>query len=168
MDVVLVGKVLSSFGLHGWVKVRSLSDVPGRFSPGASLWIGTPEGGWREIVVEEVNFGDRHLLVRFSGFSSREDAEKLQGLFLAVSRKEVPSLPEDHFYHFELIGLTVEEEGVIRGRVVSIIDGPSYDWLVVVGREGGEFLLPFIRAYVQEVKREAGIIRVICPPGFWE
>ena len=168
MDFVLVGKILTSFGLQGWVKVLSLSDSPGRFVPGASLWVGTPEEAWEKIVVAEVSSGERVVLLRFEGIASRREAEKLQGFFLAVRKEDVSPLPEGHFYHFELLGLTVKEGEKTRGQVTSVIEGPSYDYLVVAGEDGGEFLLPFIRVYIKEVDLGEKILRVECPEGFWE
>ncbi|MEN3187082.1 MAG: ribosome maturation factor RimM [Atribacterota bacterium] len=168
MFFVLVGKIVASFGLQGWVKVFSLSDFPGRFLSGAWLWIGHPEQGWKEILVEEVTPRDKILLVRFQGVSSSEEAESLRGLFLAVPREAVSPLPENQFYQFELFGLVVREGESERGRVTSVVEGPAYDYLVVEDKQGREFLLPFIRVYVKEVNLNQGIIRVECPEGFWE
>lgn len=168
MEFVLVGKIVASFGLQGWVKVFSLSDSPSRFLSGTSLWIGRPEEGWKEILVEEVAPQERVLLVRFRGVSSCEEAERLRGFFLAVPREAVSPLPENQFYHFELLGLVVREGERERGRVTSVIEGPAYDYLVVEDNQGEEFLLPFIRVYVKEVNLSEGILQVECPEGFWE
>lgn len=168
MEFVLVGRVVASFGLEGWVKALSLSDVPGRFSSGVSLWVEGEKENWEEIIVEEVIPQGKVFLIHFAGVTSRQEADKLRGRFLAIPREKVPSLAKDHFYHFELLGLWVKEKEQHRGRVVSVIEGPSYDYLLVQNDEGREFFLPFIRAYIREVDLEAKLIRAECPEGFWE
>ncbi|MGC8778750.1 MAG: ribosome maturation factor RimM [Candidatus Caldatribacteriaceae bacterium] len=168
MDFVFVGKIVASFGLQGWVKVLSLSDSPSRFFSGASLWMGKPEGEWREVLVKEVIPQGKVLLVHLESISSRQEAEALRGFFLAIRRESLPPLPEGRFYHFELLGLLVREGQKARGRVTSVIEGPSYDYLTVEGEGGREFLLPFLRVYVREINLKEKVLEVQCPEGFWE
>jgi len=164
---VLVGKVLKARGLEGMVKILPLTDFEERFSPGSSLWVGLPDKGYRLVTVAEVANEGKTVLVRFQEISSRQLAEEIQGFFLAVEEKELKVLPSDHFYYFELLGLKVMEEGELKGEVTAIIEGPSYDYLVV--REGEkEHYLPFIHAYIQRVNKEKGFIEVACPGGFWD
>ncbi|MGQ9474213.1 MAG: ribosome maturation factor RimM [Candidatus Caldatribacteriaceae bacterium] len=168
MEFVLVGQVVASFGLEGWVKVLSLSDVPGRFSSGVYVWVEGEREKWEEIIIEKVVPQGKVFLIRFAGVTSRQEADRLRGRFLAVPREKVPSLAKGNFYHFELLGLWVKEKEQYRGRVVSVVEGPSYDYLLVQNDEGKEFFLPFIRAYIQEVNLEAKLIQAECPEGFWE
>ena len=114
------------------------------------------------MTVAEATDEGRTILVRFQEVSSRQSAEEIQGFFLAVEEKELKALPSNHFYYFELLGLKVVEKGELRGEVVAIVEGPSYDYLVV-RKEEKEYDLPFIRAYVQEVNKEEGFIEVECP-----
>lgn len=167
MKKVLVGKVLKPQGLQGMVKVLPLVDSGEYFVPGSSLWVGLPDKGYRLMTVEEVTRSMKTVLVRFQGVSSRQLAEGIQGSFLAVEEKELKALPPDHFYYFELIGFKVIEEGELRGEVVAIVEGPSYDYLVV-RKEEREYYLPFIYAYVQKVDKRNGFIEVGCPGGFWD
>ena len=162
-----MGKVLKAQGLRGMVKVLPLTDFEERFSPGSSLWVGLPDEGYRLMTVAEATDEGRTILVRFQEVSSRQSAEEIQGFFLAVEEKELKALPSNNFYYFELLGLKVVEKGELRGEVVAIVEGPSYDYLVV-RKEEKEYDLPFIRAYVQEVNKEEGFIEVECPGGFWD
>ena len=167
MTKVLVGKILKPQGLQGVVKVLPLVDSKEYFSPGNSLWVGLPDKEYRLMTVEEVTEEIKTVLIRFQEVSSRQLAEEIQGFFLAVEEKELKVLPSDHFYYFELLGFKVIEEGELKGKVVAIVEGPSYDYLVV-REEEREYYLPFIYAYVQRVDKRGGFIEVKCPGGFWD
>jgi len=48
---VLVGEILKAHGIHGEVVVRSLSENPARFTPGAQLLVGADPAGAQPLVV---------------------------------------------------------------------------------------------------------------------
>ena len=45
------------------------------------------------------------------GLQTREDAEALKGTRLYAPRDRLPALPDDEFYHADLIGLDVVDTG---------------------------------------------------------
>ena len=106
---------------------------------------------------------------RLSGVASREEAEALKGTRLYVPRARLPSLPDDEFYHADLIGLTVfDTGGATIGRVRAIHDHGAGDMLEVarpVGQagDGGDLLIPFTHAAVPTVDLAAGRIVVDLP-----
>src|SRR5256885_10381838 len=74
-DDLVVGLIRSPHGLRGEVKVESQTDVEGRFRKGARLLcddIG-------EIVVASVRGPADVPIIRFEGFASRRDADRLRG-----------------------------------------------------------------------------------------
>ncbi|MEN3202513.1 MAG: ribosome maturation factor RimM [Atribacterota bacterium] len=168
VEQVFVGKITAPHGLKGWVRVLPLTDFGDRFVKGVSFLVGSPGKSFVERVVEDVAWRGNFLLLRFRGVLSRTEAEMLRGLFLAVPREDVPPLPPGHFYHFELVGLTVFERGVLRGTVDSVVPMSVYDYLVVKDAAGREFYLPFVSAFVVKVDLDKELLEVECPEGFWE
>lgn len=167
-DRVVVGKIVRIQGLKGWLKVATFTSFPGRFAPGAVLWLETPEGKAVEVKIEDVRSEKSgFLFVRFQNYTTREQVEKFQGALLSVNRKQVPPLPEGEFYHFELIGIHVFEKNEFKGEVTDIIEGPNYDYLVVKYQEKESFV-PFIKEFVREVNLQENYVIVSCPEGFWE
>ncbi|MEM6475697.1 MAG: ribosome maturation factor RimM [Pseudomonadota bacterium] len=60
-------------------------------------------------------------VARFAECSNRNDAEKLRGTVLSVSREALPELEADEYYHADLIGLPVETEtGAKLGHVIGV------------------------------------------------
>ena len=144
-ELINVGRVGKPHGLDGSFFVEHASEQETHFAKGATLHV---EGRPAKVVASKRSRG-RPVI--------RLDCEVPRGAELSVPRDELPPTAEDEYYEFELLGLTVEEEGGRPlGRVVALHPGPANDALEL---EGG-LLLPLVAACVQEVDLEAGRIQV--------
>ena len=87
---------------------------------------------------------------RLSGVSTKEQADDMRGLRLYVERTLLPSLPDDEFYHADLIGLeVVDTGGKTLGKVKSVQNHGASDLLEVHGPGlKSTVLLPFTREAV--------------------
>ncbi len=76
----------------------------------------------------------------------------------------MPNLPDDEFYHADLIGLVVLDTGGTElGRVKAVLNHGAGDLLEISGKESGEpVLLPFTEAAVPTVDLKSG--RIIADP----
>jgi 16S rRNA processing protein RimM len=91
----------------------------------------------------------------------RLDREAPRGAELAVPRAELPPPGEDEYYEFQLVGLTVEEEGGRPlGRVAAVLPGVAND---VLELDSG-IALPLVEACVRDVDLDGG--RVLVAQGF--
>jgi len=156
-----VGRVVRALGLDGSVRVESLSDFPDRFQSGANLRIGD-----RDLTVEAVRRQGDEFVIRFAGITDRSGAEGLEGEYLTVPLDDARALPVDHFYHFQLVGLTVLDArtGESMGMVAEVVPNPANDILRVV--DGGrEVLVPLVRAVVKSVNPAGRTIVVDLPQG---
>ncbi|MEM7424343.1 MAG: ribosome maturation factor RimM, partial [Pseudomonadota bacterium] len=67
-------------------------------------------------------------------------------------RDRLPALPDDEYYHADLIGLSVfDTGGVPVGRVRAVHDFGAGDVLEITQHGGNELLLPFTQAVVPTV-----------------
>lgn len=155
-----VGRVLRALGLDGSVRVKSLSDFPDRFGRGSSLRVGD-----RDLTVEAVRRQGDEFVIRFAGITDRFGAELLEGQYLTVDLAQARPLPADHFYHFQLVGLTVVDArtGVAIGEVAEVLPNPANDVLRVV-TGSGEVLVPLVRAVVKAVHPHERRMVVDLPP----
>lgn len=158
---ICVGAIAGAFGVHGEVRLKSFCAEPADIASYAPL---TTEDGSRVFTVTLTRPVTGGLGARVSGVATREEAEALKGVTLWAPRSALPSLPDDEFYHADLIGLqVVDTGGAPLGRVRAIYDHGAGDILEVVG--GQQLLmLPFTRAVVPTVDLAAGRI-VADPPG---
>lgn len=96
--------------------------------------------------------------------NTKEDADALRGTQLYADRDALPSLPDDEFYHTDLIGLAVFDSGGRElGRVTAVHNHGAGDLLEVSGPGlKTPALIPFTREAVPTVDLTAG--RIISDP----
>lgn len=143
---VAVGRVLRPRGRLGELRVEPLTDFPQRFAKGARLWIGDTE-----YAVESSRSHQGALLVRLAGIDDPAGAATLRDRLLEVPESELPKLPPDTYYRYQLIGIEVwTTDGSALGHIVDVLDTGANEVFVVRG-EAGETLVPAIGDVVREV-----------------
>jgi 16S rRNA processing protein RimM len=146
---VTVGRVGRPHGLAGAFVVEEASDDPQRFAVGATVYVEREPA----TVVESKTSGGRVVV--------RLDRSVQRGAALELPEQELPPAGEDAFYVYQLVGLTVEEEGGrVLGRVQDVTPGVAND---VLELEGG-IALPMVEDCVRAVDLEEG--RIMVAPGF--
>jgi 16S rRNA processing protein RimM len=150
-DLVPVGRVGKPHGLDGGFFVDGASERQDVFAKGATLFAA---GEPATVVVSRHGSGGRPVI--------RLDRQVERGAELAVARATLPSLAEeDEFYVFQLVGLSVEEEGGrLLGRVREVLEYPGND---VLELDSGASL-PLVEACVQQVDLAGG--RIVVAAGF--
>ena len=160
-DLIAVGVVLRAHGSDGRVRVQPETDNPERFRTGGRLLAGD-----RELHVERVRrMPDGSLLLRFTGVAARGDAAALQGETLSVPADEAPEAPPGTYYHYQLVGMSVEDEAGGRlGTLTEIIATGANDVYVVTG-ESAELLLPAVADVIVSVDVQANSMTAAVPEG---
>jgi 16S rRNA processing protein RimM len=150
-DLIMVGRVGRSHGLDGSFVVEDPSADPERFAPGSRVYVdGEPAR------VAESKRGGKRLVLRL-------DRAARRGAVLTVPRGELPPTGEDEYYVFQLVGLTVDEEGGHSlGRVQDVAPGVAND---VLELDTG-IALPLVEDCVLSVDLERG--RILVAQGFAE
>ena len=104
-DRICVGAIAGSFGVSGEVRLKSFCTEPEDVAAYGPLWT---EDGSRSFTVKltraSVSGG---LGARLSGIATKEQADALKGTSLYADRDRLPSLPDDEYYHADLLGLPV-------------------------------------------------------------
>ena len=168
---VLVGRIGKPHGVRGEVTIDVRSDEPERrFAPGSSLISRPPKGsafGLEALTVASSRWHQQVLLVTFEELSDRTAAEGARGtlLYAAIPDDESPEDPDEYYDH-QLIGLTAYDlEGRELGTVTAVVHGGAQDLLTVRRPDGGDGLVPFVKALVPEVDVAGGRVVVADRPG---
>lgn len=160
-DEIVVGRIRSAWGLRGDVGVETLSDAPGRFAAGSILRL---KG--RRVCVERSRKSKRGLLLKLEGIDDRTQAEALRGEELRVLPEQVEALPEGVYYHFQIIGISVEtNNGEKLGVVCEIIVTGSNDVYVVRKPDRRDILIPALPDVILAVDVPNGVMVVDLPDG---
>jgi 16S rRNA processing protein RimM len=159
---VAVGRITRPHGVTGEVAVVVLSEVPGRFAGGATVWL---EGG-RSLTVETSRPHKDRLLVRFREIADRSAAEAVQGALLVVPESMSPPLPEGSWWDHQLIGCAVRTEGGRElGELTEVIHTAANDVWVATAADGAETLVPVLKDVLVSVDVEAKLVLVREVPG---
>lgn len=162
--MIVLGRIAAPYGIKGWVKLHPFGDDPAAWAEMPRWWLGkTPDAAdWSPLTLNELRFHGKGLVAKFEGIDDRTAAEKLDGLYFAAPRADLPATEEDEFYWGDLIGLSVvNEAGESLGRVASLIEAGANQVLVVKNEaEERERLLPFVGDVVKDVAVADGRIRV--------
>jgi 16S rRNA processing protein RimM len=149
-EMVTIGRIDRPFGVHGAVKVRSLSDRPGRFEQLQSVRVTAQGGQAVDRTVRHVRRAGPSYIVEFVGVTTPEEAGIMRGAVLQVPR-ELPTEGVDAWYECDLIGLTVaDEEGHELGCVDTIWELPGHS-VLVIKRGGREVLIPAVKEFIRSV-----------------
>ncbi len=170
-DAVEVARVLGAWGLKGWIRVQPFAaDPQALFSstrwflkPAESSARGQPSGHLPDhLRIGQTRVQGDHVLAEVRGCDDRGAAETLRGARIFISRESFPSTVADEFYWVDLIGLQVlNREAQLLGRVSGLLDTGVHSVLRVAREtDGGETLIPFVAAYIDEVDLASRRIRV--------
>lgn len=160
-DRVCVGAFAGSFGVAGEVRLKSFCAEPEAIADYAPLW---SEDGTRQFhptITQSISNG---LAARLDGVVTKEQADALRGLRLYADRSALPALPDDEYYHADLIGLQVlDTGGTVLGIVHTVQNHGATDLLEIkVPGLSDTILLPFTKEVVPTVDLAAG--RIIADP----
>jgi 16S rRNA processing protein RimM len=161
-DLVCLGALAGAWGIRGAVRLKSFCAVPEAIADYAPLL--TEDGRSFEVKILRRLAGA--FAAELTGVADREAAEALKGTRLYAPRDRLPELPEDEFYHADLVGLAVLDTGGAEiGRIKSVMDHGAGDLLEIARPGKLPLLLPFTRDVVPTVDLDGGRIVVDPPPG---
>lgn len=158
---ICVGALAGAYGVTGEVRLKSFTAIAEDIAGYAPL---SSEDGARSFGVTLTGQSGNTLTARLSGVATRQEADALRGTRLYVPRARLPGLPDDEFYHADLVGLEVYDTGgTALGRVRAVLNHGATDLLELhsPGRSD-TVLLPFTRAIVPTVDLAAG--RIVADP----
>ncbi len=165
-DRVIVGTLAGAFGVNGEVRLKSFCAVPEAIALYTPLY--TEDGQAFSSVTLTAQLTNA-LVARMAGIDTKEQADALRGHALYADRARLPSLPNDEFYHADLIGLSVYDTGgTLLGTVKGVENHGAGDLLEVIAPGIREtVLLPFTHAIVPTVDLGSGRIVADPPEGYF-
>jgi len=169
-DVFIVGKIIGAHGVRGEIKVFPLTDHVRRFDSLSECMLLSPaEKFLRTVKIKNVRSSTGAVLLTVEDISDRDEAQKMNGLFLAVKREDAATLPDGRFYITDMIGCTVkdEEHGVL-GILSDVLQTGANDVLIVKRSGKPDLLIPYLKVVVPEVDVYSKQIIARLPDGLYE
>ena len=149
-ELICVGAIAGAFGVHGDVRLKSFTATPEDIAAYAPLFT---EDGTRQFDITLTGDIKQGFSARLSGVLTKEQADALRGTRLFAPRDRLPNLPDDEFYHADLIGLAVHDPGgALIGTVKAVHNHGASDLLELnLPGQSRTVLLPFTQAVVPTV-----------------
>ncbi|MBX3173337.1 MAG: 16S rRNA processing protein RimM [Gemmatimonadaceae bacterium] len=178
-DCASVGRIRRPHGVRGELVVEALTDEPDAiFAPGRRVFQGTPEGAlWldprskqpRELEITGQRPFKEGWLLTLDAVQDRTEAEKWNGRHLMVPVQELSEPDEGEVFAHELVGMQLVHADTSQplGEVVEFYELPQ-GLLLEFKTARGLASLPFVDEFVDEVDRDARVIRVRPPSGLLE
>lgn len=140
---IVVGKIGSSFGVSGWVKVHTYTEFDANILEYSPWYINDPKQPEKTIAVEDGRTHGNGIIVKFAGIDTPEAARLLTGKLISIKRSQLPNLQPEEYYWSDLEGLTViNQEGVTLGKISYLIETGSNDVMVVKGQT--DIAIPYL------------------------
>lgn len=169
-----IGALKRPHGLRGEIAVLPVGNFPEELRKGARVAAveapGRPSAEGAEIFleIESARRSGTHVLVKFAGRDSIDAVASLAGMDLTIDRGALPRPEGDFLFDDEVRGFAcVSPGGEVLGRAEGFERHGSGCFLVV-GRETGRFLVPYVRAIVREVAADRREIVLDPPRGIFE
>lgn len=161
-DLICIGAIAGSFGVAGEVRLKSFCSEPTDIAAYGPVFT---EDGSRQFHITLTRPVANGLGARIQGVTTKEQADALRGTSLHVHRDRLPALPDDEFYHADLIGLSAYDTGgELIGKVSAVYNHGAGDIVEISPiRHKSALLLPFTTAIVPNVDLAAGRIVVNLP-----
>ena len=152
-----VGKVTSTHGVMGEVRVQPCADSPEFLCQFKTLYV--DQAHW-PIKVERARVHKNMVILKFEGITDVPSALSMRNAILYIDRADA-KLPKGSFFLADLMGLEVRDaqSGQVLGKIADIMNLPANNVYVVRGGER-EILVPAVPQFIAETNVEGGYLRV--------
>ena len=146
----MIGKIRTSYGVRGEVKVLSYSGGFDHFE-GLGTVSARKGAAARTLVVEATRWTGDQLLLKFAGIDSPELAKLLADFELWVPRDQAAPLEAGEVYLGDLVGCSLVFAGEPKGTVMGYWDGAASVLLEVQKTDGKTCVVPFMEVYLGNI-----------------
>ena len=158
---ICVAKIGAAHGVRGEVRLWPFTEDPMAVIDYGPL---STKDGARQFEVARARAAKDHLVASLKGVTNRDEAERLNGIELYLSRDALPDTDEGEYYHADLIGrAALDPQGAAIGTVTAIHNFGAGDIIEIAPKSGPSLLLPFTNAVVPTVDLAAGHVVVDLP-----
>lgn len=150
-DLLQVGAITTSHGVHGEVKVFPMTDDVSRFKKLKSVIL-KYKNEELNLTVEGVKFFKNMVILKFKEYSDINDILKFKGCGLFVTRDNAVKLRKDEYFIADLIDIEIFDEDDNKiGVLEDVLTTGANDVYIINLDDGRQLLLPAIKECVLNV-----------------
>ena len=135
------GKIVTTHGIRGEVKIMPYTDSPELLAEFDRLFIGKEH---KKIIIERSRVFKSTVIAKIEGVDTPEAAEKLRNKILYMHRDDL-ELDDDTYFIQDLIGMEVRDADTqqVYGTIADVMQTGANDVYVIKGSDR-EYLVPAI------------------------
>jgi 16S rRNA processing protein RimM len=153
-----LGVLRGAYGVKGWLRVRPHSAEAAVLRSCRRWWLLGEQA--RQVEVTAARRQGSALVAKLQGCDTPEQAERLRGVPVGVSRAEFPPAGDGEVYWVDLIGArVVNRSGIELGTVSNVVSSGAQE-LLEVRQDDTVRLVPMVRRHVDEVDLATRTVRV--------
>lgn len=161
------GKICTSHGVKGIVKVEHLCDSPKVLTSAKKIYLKERDGSFTERKINSASVAGQFILMGIEGINSREEAIAYRGRIIYLHRDDIP-VAKGAMLIADMIGLPVihAESGESLGEISDISDVAGRR-IYSVKYQGREVLVPDVPEFIKEISEDKGMA-VLPIPGLFD
>ena len=161
------GKICTSHGVKGLVKVEHFCDSPKVLSSAKKIFFKERDGSFTERKVNSASVAGQFVLMAIDGIGSREEAIAYRGRLIYLHRDDIP-MKKGAMLIADMIGLAIyhAESGESLGEISDVSDVAGRR-IYTVKYEGKDILIPDVPEFIKEISEERGMA-VLPIPGLFD
>ncbi len=151
------GKIVTTHGIRGEVKIMPYTDTPELLAEFDRLFIGKNKD---ELIIERSRVFKNMVIAKIEGVDTPEAAEKLRNKLLYMHRDDL-ELDDDTYFIQDLIGIEVRDadSGKVYGTISDVMQTGANDVYVIKGSDR-EYLVPAIADVVISTDIDENIMTI--------
>lgn len=159
MEMIEIGRIRTSHGIHGFVKIVSFSGETSHFFELKKILLKSDKIE-KEYLIEEMKPMGGSVIIKLHGIDTPEKAKTLSGMVILVPRENAASLSEGEYYHADLLLCDIQFEDEIVGHVISLLEGGGGELFEVELTSGGTAMIPFRDEFIGEISIDKKLIEL--------
>ena len=172
-EFVVIALILRPQGRRGEVLAEILTDFPEKFSERRQLWLSAENApSRREYVLEDQWLHKGHVVLKFGGIDSINDAETLTGMLVQIPYDSRSELEPGAVYVSDLVGCSVIDvssgQRHVLGMIEDVQQGIGAAPLLLVRDGKKEFEIPFAEVYIVRFDAADKLLEMNLPVGLLE
>lgn len=147
MKKINIGKVVTTHGVRGDIKVYPHTNVEDMFGKLKKIYIGEDE-----FKILSVKYTKGCPVLNIDGLNTVEEAQELIGKPVYADESDLPKLEEDSFYLKDIIGCTaVDEQEEEIGKITDVIFTGANDVYEITAYDERKILVPAVKEFILNV-----------------
>lgn len=159
-DLLRIGVISNTHGIHGEVKVFPTTDYPEQFEELEDIFLDN-NTTLLSMKIEKVRYFKNMIILKFKGYDNINEIECYKGKDLFITREQAVPLEDGEYFISDLIGSQViTDDGRELGELFDVLETGANNVFLVKKRDGGELLLPYIPDCVLSIDIEEKLVTV--------